>query len=262
MISSVHNPRIKDAARLKHKRERQSSGLTLIDGAREIAYALKAGIALTGVFRCPEFLNRPAAESVESQIKQHNIPVFDVSRPVFAKLSFGQRREGLVAVGRTPSCRWETVNHKSGLLVVVEKVEKPGNLGAILRSCDAAGIDAVLVADPLTDLFNPNVIRASIGTVFHVPTVVADGKEIRTYLKNNKIRLIAATPHAGKDYTAVSYAPPTAILVGNEDCGLSPGWLEQADIRVRIPMRGIADSLNVSVTAAVLLFEAVRQRRR
>jgi RNA methyltransferase, TrmH family len=261
MIASVHNPRIKQAARLRDPRQRRKEQLILIDGTRELARALAAGVALREVFVCPTL-----CRSEESQRLLENLPAgggqrFDVTEAVFAKLAYGQRSEGLVAVAATPRRRLEDlVLPADPLVAVLEGVEKPGNIGAVLRSADGAGISALIVADPRTDLFNPNVIRASLGTIFTMGVAAAEPGETLAWLKARGFQIAAARVQASVSYTEIDYRQPTAIVLGSEACGLTSLWGDEAVCAVRLPMLGVADSLNVSAAAAVLFYEARRQR--
>ncbi len=182
---------------------------------------------------------------------------------MFARLAYGQRQEGIVAIARAvPSTLSGLALSAQPLVVVVESIEKPGNLGAVLRTCDAAGVEALLVSDPQTDVFNPNVIRASLGTVFSVPIAIASPQDIVAFLQARKIQIFGLFPDAVQEYTQTHFSDGMAIVLGAEDKGLSAFWQTQCAHKVRIPMRGLADSLNVSVSAAIVIFEAVRQRGR
>ena len=186
-----------------------------------------------------------------------------MSEDVFQKISFGDRREGGVAVCQPRACRLKELEQKEcGLFVVVENVEKPGNLGAVLRICDGAGVDALLVSDEQSDIFSPNCIRASTGTVFTVPVVQARRDAVLSFLRQRGALLVAATPLADKVYSQVNLLSALAIVAGSERDGLSDFWLNNSDARVKIPMAGTADSLNVAVSVAVIVYEAVRQRAR
>ncbi len=265
-LASPSNPRIKAAARLRDRRERESTGLTLVDGAREIRRALDAGVDVVEAFVCDPMLAgadaRAALDAIEARAA-NGLPVHRTTAAAFAKLAFGERAEGLVAVIRRPSFDLaDLAPPTEPLVVVIEGVEKPGNVGAVLRSADGAGADAVIAASPRTDLANPNVIRASAGTVFSVPVAVAPSAIVMDWLRGRGIRILAARVDAAAPYTDVDLRGPVALVLGAEDAGLGDVWSGAGIEPIRVPMRGIADSLNVSATAAILLFEARRQRDR
>jgi RNA methyltransferase, TrmH family len=260
-ITSLTNPRIKAAVRLRDRRERDTTGLTLVDGARELRRALDAGVEVVEAFVCEDLVRSPAVADVIARLPSGTSFVADVSEAVLAKVAFGDRSDGVVAVVRTPTTALDDVTlPPNPLVVVVEAVEKPGNVGAILRTADGTGADALIAADPLTDLFNPNAIRASLGTIFTVPVATATTAEVLDWLAAREIVPIAARVDAVIHYTDVDLRGPVAIVLGSEADGLTHAWEDPRVIPVQIPMLGAADSLNVSVAAAVLLYEAVRQR--
>jgi RNA methyltransferase, TrmH family len=261
-ITSRQNPRVKDAVRLRNSRDRLQFGRFLIDGIREIRRAIESGVRPLEAFVCDPMTESADAHSVISLIQSAGAELLPVAPDVFAKLCFGDRDEaGLIVVAETPYRDLSNLQlPASPLVAIVESLEKPGNLGAILRSADAAGIDAIIAADLRTDLFNPNTIRASLGTVFRPNVVVSTTPEAITWAQEKKLRLVAARPDAETDYTAIDFKGGLAIVLGSEALGLSDAW-QGGDIQaVRLPMRGLADSLNVSTTAAVLFYEALRQR--
>ncbi len=262
LITSTANPRLKQAARLRGRRERDRLGLTLIDGVRETLRALAGGAALHEVFVLRDLLTSPEASALLERLNQERTPVIDLGRDAFTKLAYGDRLDGVVAVAETPPRSLdELILPPAPLIGIVEGVEKPGNLGAILRSADAAGVHAVVVADTATDLFNPNIIRASIGTVFAIPVAIASSGEVLAWLRRRQIDIIAARVDGSVDYTAADYSGAVAIALGSEARGLSEAWVEMARMSVRLPMLGVANSLNVSATAAVLFYEALHQRQ-
>ena len=262
-IEAPSNPRIRSTARLRDRSERTALGLTLVDGAREVRRALDAGVEVVEVFVCEPLLAGPDARVALDAIRDRGIPVTPTTQAAFAKIAFGDRAEGIVAVVRPPSWRLdELVLPDDPLVVVVEGVEKPGNLGAVLRSADGAGADALIAASAVTDIANPNVIRASAGTVFAMPLAAAPTSEVIGWLRARQIRIVAAWVDAERLYTDVDLTGPLALAVGSEADGLTDAWQAAGIDRVRLPMHGIADSLNVSVSAAVLLYEARRQRDR
>ncbi|MEA2609422.1 MAG: methyltransferase, TrmH family [Chloroflexota bacterium] len=260
-ITSVANPRLKAAMALRDRGERDRTGLTLVDGARELRRALDAGVTVVEAFVCESLLAGADARATLDRLQAGGPAIQPVSESAFARLAFGERAEGLVAVVRIPNLRLEGLRLPADpLIVVVESVEKPGNLGAILRSADGAGADAVIAASPRTDLFNPNAIRASAGTIFTVALAAATTAETIEWLRARQVRIIAARVEAAGDYVAAELTGPLALVVGAEAEGLSDAWSAEGIDAVRIPMLGIGDSLNVSVSAAILLYEARRQR--
>jgi RNA methyltransferase, TrmH family len=260
-LASPSNPRIRAAAQLRDRRERSSTGLTLVDGAREARRALESGVEVVEAFLCEPLLAGADARAALDQLRDRGIPVTTTSEPAFAKIAFGERAEGLVLVVRSPSFDLDSLTlGDPPFVAVIEGVEKPGNLGAILRTADGAGIDALIAASPRTDLANPNVIRASAGTAFSVPMAAAPTAEVLDWLTTRGIRIVAARVDAGLAYTDIDLTGPLAIALGSEAEGLTDTWRTPGVEAVRVPMAGVADSLNVSVTAAVLLYEARRQR--
>ncbi len=261
-ITSAANPRLKSAVRLRGRRERDRAGLTLIDGVRETLRALQGGAVIREAFVAIEFCSDLDCRALLQRLRDALVPVWEVGRDAFDKLAYGDRVDGVVAVAETPLRRLDDlILPPEPLIAIIEGVEKPGNLGAILRTADGAGLDAVIVADSATDLFNPNIIRASLGTVFAVPVSVASSGDVLTWLAERNIAIIAARVDGSVDYPEADYTGAVAIALGSEARGLSDAWAELARASVRVPMLGVADSLNVSATAAVLFYEALRQRR-
>lgn len=254
-ITSLQNPRVKHLVKLREdKRQRKEDGLILVEGFDELTLALGCGLVPQTLLSAPELasqtLSFPHAEHVT------------VSKPVFQKISYRENPDGWLGIFPAPKRRLEDLRlTESPLILVAESVEKPGNLGAILRTADAAGADALLVCDPRVDLWNPNVIRASRGAVFAVPAVEVDSPAALEWLRSRRMRILAATPSAEMLYTDVNLREAVAIAVGTEDDGLTDLWMKHADMQVRIPMLGKVNSLNVSVAAALVTFEAVRQRQ-
>lgn len=257
-LTSAQNPRIKSLLHLREKRERDATGLFVVEGYRELKRAVDSGVKFESLFICPELF---LGSNEESLIKQVAAPVFELPDFLFEKISYRDRPDGLVGVAHqmkmSLSCLKKTT---PALYVVAEAIEKPGNLGTILRSSDAVGADGVIVCDRCTDIYNPNVVRASVGTLFTLPVVEAPGDEVLAWLKDNRIQIVAATPSAKISFTEAPLAGDVAIVVGTEQLGLSQKWLDAADIRVKIPMEGVADSLNVAMATTLLLYEALRQR--
>jgi TrmH family RNA methyltransferase len=260
-ITSTHNPRFKRAIKLRDRRQREKQGRLLIEGLREIRLALRSGIVVEELFTCPAQFDGDEPRQIAEQCVAGGAQVFSVPRELMAKLCFGDRAEGLLAVAVTPPRRLEDLRlPERPLVAVLEGIEKPGNVGAIFRSADGAGVDAVIVADPATDLFNPHAIRASLGTVFTVPAAVASSQEAAALLRDRGLRVFAARVSAGTWHTQARFAEGTAIVLGSEAAGLSPIWAGADVTPLSLPMLGQADSLNVSAAAAALFYEARRQR--
>lgn len=260
-ITSPHNPRIKAVIALRDARERRRRNQMIIDGVREIRRAYEAGIVFHEVFFCAELLS-PEAKRVVEQITTLQTELFEVSSRVFQKLCFGDREDGIVVVADIPQRTLADIESRRGtpLIAVLEGIEKPGNVGAIVRSADGAGLTGVIAVDLRTDLYNPNAIRASLGTIFSMPVVSAEGHLISQWAKEHGLQLVAAKVEGSIPYDRVDFTQPTAIVLGNEARGLTSFWNRPDVINVRIPMLGMADSLNVSVAAAILFYEARRQR--
>lgn len=260
-LTSRANPRVAAVVALRDHRERDRRGLTIVDGAREVRRAIDAGIEVAELFVCEPLLAGPDARAALDALATAGITPVTTSEGVFEKLAFGGRSEGLVAVVRIPDLSLERLDLPADpLVVVIEGVEKPGNVGAALRSADGSGADALIAASPRTDLFNPNAIRASAGTVFSVPLAAAPSAEVRAWLRDHELRIVTARVDAERAYTDIDLRGPLAIVVGAEATGLGDTWNGPDVEPVAIPMHGVADSLNVSVSVAVLLFEARRQR--
>ena len=260
-IESPSNPHIKAAARLRDRRERERTGLTIVDGARELLRALDAGVTVETAFVCDALVRSDDARAAVVAVTGRATKVFRTSAAAFEKVAFGDRAEGVVAVVRVPATALSDLElPPDPLVVVLEGIEKPGNLGAVLRSADGAGVDALVAADPRTDLFNPNTIRASLGTAFTVPLASASTADTLSFLRAGGMRIVAARVDADTVYTDADLGGPLAIVLGAEADGLSAAWSRPDVSPVRLPMLGVGDSLNVSVAAAILLYEARRQR--
>ena len=244
VITSVQNARVKHVVALQQKSSlRREEGLFVVEGQREIEHCIACGYEVVELFKRDE----------------------NVTPQVYEKMAYRGSTEGIIAVAKCKdhslSILSPLTSHHSPLIIVLERVEKPGNLGAILRTAEAAGVDAVIVCDPLTDLYNPNLIRASIGGVFNVPTAVCTSEECIAFLKSNHIKILTAQLQDSYEYYDYDMTQATAIVMGTESTGLTQQWREAADAHIRIPMLGRLDSLNVSVSAAILMYEAVRQRK-
>jgi TrmH family RNA methyltransferase len=260
-ITSLKNPRIKSVLGLRDVRQRQETGCFLIDGRREIGRALDAGIDVIEAFVCAELVQNDADRALLERLSAGAFAKIEVTAHVMDKIAFGDRAGAALLVARVPQRSLDALRLSTQpLIAVVEGLEKPGNLGAILRSADGAGVEAVLVADPRCDLFNPNVIRASLGIVFSLPVVAAESEQILSWLRTQQITPYAARLQAAEDYAEVDWQQSAAIVLGSEAAGLSAHWTTPEIQPIRIPMLGVADSLNVSVAAAVLFYEARRQR--
>jgi TrmH family RNA methyltransferase len=260
-ITSRQNPRVKDAVRLRSRRGRDEQGRFLVDGAREAQRALAAGIRCVEAFVCEELCDSGDAHQVVDALAKVGAELLYVSPSVYAKVSFGDRNDGVVVVAEAPRRSPSDLRLPAEPLVaVLEGIEKPGNVGAILRSADAAGVDAVVVADGRSDLFNPNTIRASLGTVFRDNVAEGTAAEVIAWLQEQRLRVFAARPDASLCYAEADLRGGVAIALGSEAEGLTTAWSGPDVTAVRLPMRGLADSLNVSTAAAVLFYEALRQR--
>lgn len=260
-ITSTQNPMVKQLVKLRKRRERDATGSFLIEGYRELRRAVRAGVELVDVFSCPELFLGANERDLLDLAAANGARVIEMAEAPFRKVSYRDRPEGLIARARqfpVDVARLDLTERP--LLLVVESIEKPGNLGTMLRTADAAGADAIIVCDPTTDPFNPNVVRASIGCLFTVPLAVADSRDTISYLHERGIRSFASTPATSEPYWDADYRDGSALVVGSEQYGLSDAWIHGADERVRIPMAGEADSLNAAMAAGILLFEAVRQR--
>lgn len=257
-ITSTQNPKIRKTILLQQKSsERRKEGLFVVEGMRELLHCIGAGYEVQTVFYCPDLM----ANSNINDLLPEQVRALSVSKDVYAKMAYRGSTEGVIAEIKTRNLTLSDLKLKENpLIVVLESVEKPGNLGAVLRSADAAGADAVVICDPLTDLYNPNLIRSSIGAIFTVPCVACDSTECIEYLKSNGIQILTAQLQDSSLYYYTNMTVGTAIVMGTESTGLTDCWRKAATAHIRIPMLGRLDSLNVSVSAAILLFEAVRQR--
>ena len=260
-ITSLQNPRVKQLVKLRERRDRDEAGLFLVEGYREIRRALEKGVRPKELYFSRDWFLGENEPALIERAHHAGAQLFELSKEAFAKVAYRERPDGLLAVAP----QWkrglgDLALSAKPFLLVVESIEKPGNLGTILRSADAAGCDAVIVCDAVTDIFNPNVVRASTGVLFSVPVVVAESKTVHAWLKEKGIRTAATTPHTDNLYTRTDLRGPLAVIMGSEQYGLSEFWMKNADVLVRIPMAGQADSLNVAMATIITLFEAVRQR--
>lgn len=256
-ITSLQNPRIKNIVKLQKAFERKKQKLFVVEGLKEIEHVVSCGYQLHSLYYCPDIAPEGFPEKLIPLVPQ----AFEVSQEVFAKIAYRETTGGTVALGHSRFLTFEDLKlSKTPLVVVLEKVEKPGNLGAILRTADAAQADAVIICDPTTDLYNPNVIRASIGCVFSTQVISCTSEEAMEWLKQKNIRGFAAAIQTQKWYHECDLSQPSALIMGTESEGLSQQWREFANEIIKIPMMGINDSLNVSIATAILIYEAMRQR--
>ena len=257
-ITSSQNPFIKSLIQLQEKtKARKQSGTFLIEGLREITLAIKGGYEIETLLYVPEIAN---LSSISQSFDVLNNTI-EISKDVYQKLAYRDTTEGILAVAKTKSLQLSDLKlPKNPLLLVMEAIEKPGNIGAMLRTCDAAKVDAVIIANPKTDLYNPNIVRSSVGCLFTNQIATASTPEVINFLMDNNISFYSATLQNSTAYHTQNFRTPTALVVGTEATGLSALWREKATQNIIIPMQGEIDSMNVSVAAAILLFEAKRQR--
>ncbi len=262
-VSSRQNPRFKAAHSLRDARERRARGHILVDGAREIGRALDAGVPLIEAWVAIDRVRSDVARALLPRLASSG-ELIEATPELLARLAYGERDEGIVAVFQMPPtdlARLADPLPERPLIAVVEQVEKPGNLGALLRSADGAGVDAVIVADAVSDIWNPNAIRASLGTIFSLPLAACTSAQALAFLRQHGIGVLTARVEAALEYDSVDLTEPIALVVGAETAGLSEAWSGDGVTPLSIPMLGLADSLNVSASAAVLFYEARRQRR-
>ncbi|MBR4572187.1 MAG: RNA methyltransferase [Prevotella sp.] len=272
-ITSIQNPKIKHLLALQQKSSlRREEGLFVVEGQRELMHCINAGYEVDSIFSLTSNLSPLAPALLARKARTSNL--YEVSPKVYEKIAYRGSTEGIIGIVKAKEHSLSTFNFPLGsaalhskehstfpLIIVLESVEKPGNLGAILRSADAAGVDGVIVCDPLTDLYNPNLIRSSIGAIFTVPVATCSSEECIAFLKDNGIQILTAQLQDSNLYYDQDMTKGTAIVMGTEATGLTDQWREAADAHIRIPMLGALDSLNVSVSAAILMYEAVRQRK-
>ena len=261
LITSLQNPRVKQVVALRDRRGRERSGLMRVEGFEELSLALASGARPRDLFFCPALFRAAEQQELVEQIRTAGGELIEVSEPVFRKMAYREGPDGWLATFPTIERALTDLDlSPRPFLVIAESIEKPGNLGAILRTADAAGVHAVIASAPLTDWGNPNIVRSSKGAVFSVPVAEASNAETLAWLRHHGIQIVAATPQATLRHDQADLAGPLAIAVGSEKFGLSETWLEAADAVIRIPMFGRVNSLNVATAAAVLIYEAVRQR--
>jgi TrmH family RNA methyltransferase len=261
MLTSPQNPLIKNILLLQEKpKARREQDRFVIEGLREVSLALEGGFRITDLIVCPEVTDVVQLDSLRRRLPSDS-RITEISAAIFSRLAYRDDSGGILALAVPVRLSFNLLHlPEQPLLLVLETVEKPGNLGAMLRTADAAGIDAVIICDPQTDIYNPNVVRASLGTLFTVPVVIAPSEEIIQSLKQAGITIAATALTGQSGYHETDFRHASAIVMGSEAHGLSQVWLEKADFLIKVPMRGKVDSMNVSVTAAVVMFEAMRQR--
>ena len=264
-ITSLQNLKIKQVVRLREKRERDKTQAFLIEGYRELSRAIQGNASLVSLFYSPDHFLGSSEKALIEEAQSRGVEIFEVIKNVFEKISYRDRPDGLLAVAKQTHLTLKDLDdtltkEHPPFFLVAEAIEKPGNLGSILRSCDAAGVDALLVCDRCTDIFNPNVVRASVGTLFTVPILEVSSQEAIEWLKKSQVSIVATSPDAKKTFTKTDLTGPIAIAMGTEQLGLSKEWMKTSDLQVSIPMHGIADSLNVAAATTLLLYEVLRQR--
>lgn len=259
-ISSIQNPLIKQLLLLQEKsRERRKTGLFVVEGEREISLAVKAGYELVSLFYCNEIYS----EHIFKHLTGQPMDRIEVPIEVYRKIAYRESTEGIIAIAKSKAHSLDSLhfNSKKPLILIAEAPEKPGNIGALLRTADAANLDAVIIANPKTDIYNPNVIRSSVGCLFTNQVATGSTEEIISFLNEKNIHIYCAALQSSKNYTEVDFTTGSAIVVGTESTGLSDEWLSKSAQNIIIPMEGAIDSMNVSVAAAILIFEAKRQRK-
>ncbi|MHB1147307.1 MAG: TrmH family RNA methyltransferase [Lutibacter sp.] len=262
-ITSVQNSYIKELVQLKEKsRLRKQTQTFLIEGLREIALAIQGNYTIQTILAATKIIQEGEIEKLLTSVN-YEIEVIEISNDVYQKLALRESTEGILAVAKIKDLSLKSIvfKNENPLILVAEAPEKPGNIGALLRTADAAGLDAVLIANQKTDIYNPNIIRSSIGCVFTTQIATGTTSEIISFLKEHHINLYTAALTASVEYQTVDYTKPSAIIVGTEATGLTDEWLQNTSKNIIIPMRGAIDSMNVSVSASIILFEAVRQRK-
>ena len=261
-ITSTKNQRLTQLRRIRRRRSETPTGAFLVEGHRQLRAALDAGADVREVYTAPALYLRAEDEILVARAERSGARIFELEGAAFRSVAGNARPDGLLAVvSRWPSSLDRLGNNRAQLLAVAHAIERPGNLGTLIRTASAAGAGALLVSDPVTDVFHPDAVHGSVGALFHLPLAQASAEEIVLWLRGRGIRIVVATPDAGLAYWDGAYAGPVAVVVGSERHGVGDRWNEAADQAVRIPMSAGADSLNVAVAAGIVLFEAVRGRR-
>ncbi len=262
-IDSLKNPQIKALARLKERRSREREQRYLLEGSREISRALTAEVPVQQLFICPDLLKPEGQEVIARAHNLSKISFTELAQATFKRLSYRENPDGLIAVAAIEEKSLNSLKLPTDALVlIIDGVEKPGNLGALLRTADGANLDAVFISGTGTDLYNPNVIRASMGSLFSRPVLTTSTPELKEWLSQQQFKLVATSPQASTSYWDADYRGAVAIILGSEDLGLADDWLAASNTQVVIPMSGLADSLNVATAGALLVYEALRQRRK
>jgi len=260
-LTSLKNPKVKYVYKLRNRRFREKEQKTLLEGYRELTRSSEYGMKVLEVYYCPSmFLGENEFPLLES-LREQGIKTYEVTEPILEKIAYRERPEGLIAIAQIQSHTLEDIPVvENGLYLIAESIEKPGNLGSILRSADASGVNGIILCDKCTDIYNPNVIRASTGALFSVPLAECTAQEAFDWVRENNIKVLAATPHTDNIHTDADMTQSVAIAVGTEQSGLTDFWMNEADIKVKIPMLGKIDSLNVATATTIMLYEAARQR--
>lgn len=262
ILTSLQNPRLKQVVKWRDRKDRDKDQVVLLEGYRALSRALAAGFPIQEVYFCPELFQGTNENALLRNLKERGAYLMQVAPAPFAKITYRDRPEGLLGIGKQRHLTLEQIPEKTTppFYLVAEQIEKPGNLGTMLRSADAAGTDSIILCDSRTDLWNPNVVRASTGMLFSMPVAETTSRQAFQWLRDKGVKILAATPHTDKMYTDVDLTGPVAIAVGAEQFGLSNLWMDNADLKVRLPMMGAADSLNVATATTILLYEVLRQR--
>lgn len=262
ILSSLQNPKVKQIAKWRDRHDRDASQKVLIEGFRALTRAMAGNYPVEELFICPELFQGENEGTLIAEICRRGAKLYQVGKDAFVKMAYRDRPEGLLGIGPQIHHSLDQLPpvERPAFYLVAEQIEKPGNLGTMMRSSDAAGVDGLIICDPRTDLFNPNVVRASTGNLFTLNLAEASSADTLHWLKDRGIHILAATPHTENLYTDVDMTVPLAIVVGAEQFGLTDLWMNEADIQVRLPMMGEADSLNVATATTLLLYEALRQR--
>ncbi len=261
-LTSLQNPKVKNIVKLRDRRQRDKQGKTLLEGYRLISRAIESNFKIDECFYCPSLYLGSNETKLLDDLSATGALTTEVTEDVFKKMTYRDRPEGLLAISPIPKHDLTDLPVDStGLYLVVEAIEKPGNLGSILRSADGSGVKGLILCDKCTDLYNPNVLTASTGAIYNMPIAECSSSEALEWLKKFNIKTLATTPHTDTTYDQINMTSGIAIIVGTEQVGLSDFWLNESDIKTVIPMEGKADSLNVAIATSILLFEASRQRR-
>lgn len=262
MLSSLQNPKVKQIVKWRDRHDRDASQKVLVEGFRALTRAMAGGYPIEELYICPELFQGENEGALISEVCSRGARLYQVGKDAFIKMAYRDRPEGLLGIGPQLHRGLETLAEleRPAFYLVAEQIEKPGNLGTMMRSSDAAGVDGLIICDPRTDLYNPNVVRASTGNLFTLNIAEASSADTLAWLRSRGVKILAATPHTDTLYTDVDMTVPLAVVVGAEQFGLSDLWMNEADLQVRLPMMGEADSLNVATATTLLLYEALRQR--